>query len=136
MYLSEATPGGRDFGAPFWNHENVIKRGEHGMPGVTPFWTRDFRGFRKRTNEDFPPCRCIYLKQHLEGATSARRFGITKMSSRDANTACQESHPFGLVILGDLRKEQTRISGPVDVFIRGDTWRARLRRAVLEVCLA
>ncbi len=36
MYLSEATPGGRDSGAPFWNHANVIERGEHGVPGVTP----------------------------------------------------------------------------------------------------
>jgi hypothetical protein len=75
MYLSEATPGGRDSGAPFWNHENVIKRGEPGVPGVTPFWIRDFRGFRKKTNEAFRPCRCAYLKRHLEGATSARRFG-------------------------------------------------------------
>jgi hypothetical protein len=36
MSLSEATPGGRVFGAPFWNHENVIERGKHGVPGVTP----------------------------------------------------------------------------------------------------
>jgi hypothetical protein len=27
MYLSEATHGGRDSGAPFWNHENVIENG-------------------------------------------------------------------------------------------------------------
>jgi hypothetical protein len=29
----EATPGGRDSGAPFWSHENVIERGKHGVPG-------------------------------------------------------------------------------------------------------
>jgi hypothetical protein len=34
--LAEATPGGRVFGAPFWNHENVIERGKHGVPGITP----------------------------------------------------------------------------------------------------
>jgi hypothetical protein len=36
LSLSEATDGGRDSGAPFWSHENVIERGKHGVPGVTP----------------------------------------------------------------------------------------------------
>ncbi len=34
--LSVATDGGRVFGAPFWNHENLIEQGKHGVPGVTP----------------------------------------------------------------------------------------------------
>jgi hypothetical protein len=34
--LSEATPGGRDSGAPCWSDANVIKSGKHGVPGVAP----------------------------------------------------------------------------------------------------
>jgi hypothetical protein len=36
MSLSEATPGGRDSGAPFWNYANLSERTEPGVPGVTP----------------------------------------------------------------------------------------------------
>jgi hypothetical protein len=85
MYLSEATDGGRDSGAPFWNHENLSERTKPGVPGVTRYQIRDFRGIYVKANEAFRPRRCMYQKRHLEGATPARRFGVTKMSSKIGN---------------------------------------------------
>ncbi len=54
---------------------------------------RDFKSIYVKANEAFRPCCYLYQKRQMEGATPARRVGITKISSREANPACQESRP-------------------------------------------